>query len=119
MKRDVLEHHIGVEQRGRGRGIRSGEGVLQSCRGLDQVRRRLGGDVTIRQIRGEVLGRGPELEVQIVVERRAVPVVDPAHDLAVGEVDGREDPQLAAEELGRVDHAYERTRLVGQDLRGV
>ena len=71
-------------------------------------------DLNVLQVRWEAVTRRSELGVQRVVERRGIPVVNPADDLAVGEVDRRENPQLAAEELRRVGHVDEGARLVGE-----
>ena len=101
-------------QVGGGRRVGRTERLLErGCR-RDHLGRGLRGDLGVLEVPREGVGGRPELGVEVVVERRAVPVVDPADDLAVDEVDRGENPQLAAEELGRVGHVDERARLVGE-----
>ncbi len=76
---------------------------------------RLGRYRGVLEVRREARDWRAELVVQLTVERCGVSVVDPADDLAVGEVDCGEDAQLAAEQLWRVDHVDQRAGLVGQD----
>lgn len=76
-----------LQQVCRCRGVAGGQGPLQGSGRRDEFGCGLCGDLGVFEVAREVRVWRAELRVQLLVVGAGVPIVDPADDLAVAEVD--------------------------------
>ncbi len=72
-----------------------------------------------RVIVGKVIRRRLDLLIEGLIKATGVPVVDPADDLAIDDIDRTEDSEFAAEQLWRVGKLDEDAPVTAQNLRRI